>query len=74
MESPNIRGDTPEIRGDTPNIRGVPLILGVPTNDSIADKELTNSMALSLDWLNKTSRQVVLFIYRNRQQTNYLSI
>ena len=33
--TPNIRGITPNIRGNTPNIRGIPLILGVPTNDSI---------------------------------------
>ena len=35
---------------------------------SYTDKEQTNSEALSLDWLNKTSRQVLNFI--DRQRTN----
>ena len=30
---------------------------------SYADIDLTNSQALSLDWLSKTSRQIVIFIY-----------
>ena len=38
----------------------------VNTATLYADKELNNSLVLSLDWLNKTSRQVVIFIYRQR--------
>ena len=42
----------------------------VNTATLYADKELNNSLVLSLDWLNKTNRQVVIF--RNRQRTNLL--
>ena len=37
---------------------------------SYAEKEITNSQAFSLSWLIKTSRQVVIIIYR--QRTNQL--
>ena len=32
----------------------------------VCRQRITNSHALSLDWLSKTSRQVVIFIYRQR--------
>ena len=37
-DTPDFRGDTPDFRGDTPDFRGIPLISGVPTNDSIGGR------------------------------------